>query len=61
MKPGKYSITLTISKEGLSSIAEKENFIHVKPPYQPVKAFPDGKEAFTQFRQMRTMTDFLKT
>jgi len=46
MKPGKYSITLTISKEGLSSIAEKENFIHVKPPYQPVKAFPDGKGGF---------------
>ncbi len=46
MKPGKYSITLTVYKEGLSSIAEKENYIHVKPPYQPVKAFPDGKGGF---------------
>jgi thermitase len=42
MKPGRYSITLTVSNEGLSSVAEKENYIHVKPPYQPVKAFPDG-------------------
>ncbi|WP_373838073.1 S8 family serine peptidase [Methanospirillum sp.] len=41
MKPGKYSITLTIFKEGLSSFAEKDDYIHVKPPYQPVKAFPD--------------------
>ncbi|HOJ96760.1 MAG TPA: S8 family serine peptidase [Methanospirillum sp.] len=46
MKPGKYTITLTVYKEGLSSIAEKENYIHVKPPYQPVKAFPDGKGGF---------------
>lgn len=46
MKPGKYSITLTISKEGLSSVAEKENFIHVKPPYQPVKAFPNKDGGF---------------
>jgi len=46
MKPGKYTITLTVTKEGLSSIAEKEDYINVKPPYQPVKPFPDGKGGY---------------
>jgi len=43
MKPGIYSITLTVFKQGLSSIAEKPSLIHVKPPYQPVKQFPGDK------------------
>lgn len=46
MKPGKYSVTLTIFKEGLSSFAEMEDYINVKPPFQPVKAFPDKKGGY---------------
>jgi subtilisin family serine protease len=49
MLPGKYTVTLTVYNGELSSIAEKTNLIQVKPPYQPVKQFPDGKGGYYPF------------
>lgn len=46
MVPGKYTVSLTIYQGDLSSIAESVDLIQVKPPYQPVKQFPDGKGGY---------------
>ncbi|NLV27874.1 MAG: S8 family serine peptidase [Methanomicrobiales archaeon] len=43
MVPGSYSVSLTTSRDGISSVTEKSDYIRVKPPYQPVKQFADNK------------------
>ncbi|PWR74611.1 PKD domain-containing protein [Methanospirillum stamsii] len=42
MVPGNYNVTLSVTRGGLTSVTMPVT-IHVKPPYQPVKAFPDEK------------------
>ena len=46
MNRGNYSVSMTATKDGISSTSEKRNLILVKPPYQPVKPFPDGKGGY---------------
>jgi len=46
MKRGNFTVSLTVSKEGMSTKSEKHGYILVKPPYQPVKAFPDGYDRY---------------
>lgn len=43
MRPGRYTVSLTVFKDDVSSTTEEKDFIHVKPPFQPVYQFPDGK------------------
>lgn len=43
MRPGRYTVSLTVFKDDMSATTEEKDFIHVKPPFQPVYPFPDGK------------------
>jgi len=46
MKPGIYTVSLLATRWDMSDLTEYSNLIHVKPPYQPVKAFPNKDGGF---------------